>query len=111
MPERLPDRQPDVPEREQGLFRKYYVTRVDGKPVDWCFVLQDTDPLALFGLHAYALAARRAGYTALADDLYAKITELEARHNAAAETVCPHCGRGICVGCPPAQKEDDDAQA
>lgn len=55
-----------------GLTHKYDVRRVDGKPVRWCFVLEDTDPLARVALVAYAEAARLAGYSELADGLLAK---------------------------------------
>jgi hypothetical protein len=40
--------------------------------VRWCFVLEDTDPLARMALVAYAEEARLAGYSELADDLLAK---------------------------------------
>lgn len=63
--------------KDAGLAIRYRVERVDGKPVDWCFVLQDTDPLALPALRAYASAAREAGYAALARDLETKAREME----------------------------------
>lgn len=52
-----------------GLIEKYQVERTDGKLVRWCFVLEDTDPLAVPALRAYADAAEQAGYVALASDL------------------------------------------
>lgn len=55
--------------KELGLIEKYIVERVDGKLVRWCFVLEDTDPLAVPALQAYADAAEAAGYVALASDL------------------------------------------
>lgn len=61
-----------------GLYRKYRVERVDGKPVDWCFVLQDTDPLAVPALLAYAKAAEAAGETTLAFDLYLRAHRMDA---------------------------------
>lgn len=66
--------------KDLGLIGKYRVERVDGKPVDWCFVLQDTDPLAIPALQAYSQEARRKGYGPLADDLDAKLIELRERH-------------------------------
>lgn len=64
-----------------GLIGKYHVERTDGKPVEWCFVLQDTDPLAIPALIAYADAAEAAGYGPLAADLREKAAELRFRHN------------------------------
>ncbi|HXG72808.1 MAG TPA: hypothetical protein VNJ04_19610 [Gemmatimonadaceae bacterium] len=61
---------------EQGLYRMYRVERTDGKPLGWCFVLQDTDPLAIPALLAYAAAARKAGNASLADDLEAKVRDM-----------------------------------
>lgn len=58
-----------MPDKTKGLMQKYRVERVDGKPVGWAFVLQDTDPFAVPALRAYAKAALNAGYVALADDL------------------------------------------
>lgn len=76
-----------------GLIRKYEVTRVDGKPVDWCFVLQDTDPLAPVGLVAYAAIAWEAGYTRLHRDLIEKIQELQAMPGALSfDDECDRCG-------------------
>lgn len=72
---------PAMTPRNLGLIHKYRVERVDGKPVEWAFVLQDTDPLAIPALKAYQTAARADGYDALADDLEDKIKELEARHS------------------------------
>ena len=62
--------------KEAGLIEKYRVERTDGKPVEWAFVLQDTDPLAIPALEAYADAAEAEGYEALADDLRDKVVEL-----------------------------------
>lgn len=72
----LPTRDLSIPSAEQGVYRKYDVTRVDGKqdPADArYFVLRvggpNPDPLALTALGAYADAAADAGFTALASDL------------------------------------------
>lgn len=29
---------------KQGLYKKYNVERADGKPIEWCFVLDKKDP-------------------------------------------------------------------
>lgn len=58
-----------------GLIGKYHVERVDGKPVEWAFVLQDTDPLTPIALRAYAEACA-ADYPLLARDLTTKADEL-----------------------------------
>lgn len=75
----------EPPVANDGLRQKYIVTRIDGKPVEWAFVLADTDPLVVPTLEAYAEAARAAGYEALAQDLEAKSTELNIRHMRAAK--------------------------
>jgi len=64
-------------DKERGLYQKYTVQRLTGRPVKWAFVLEDTDPLTPFALAAYASAARERGYHALADDLKAKAREIE----------------------------------
>jgi hypothetical protein len=74
-------------DKRLGLLSKFRVEHTDGKPVGWCFVLQDTDPLAIPALKAYATAAREAGYAILATDLEAKArkmtrTMIEAKHEA-----------------------------
>lgn len=64
-------------DKSRGLFQKYVVERVDGRPVEWAFVLEATDPITPFALGAYASEARRRGYHTLADDLKAKAREIE----------------------------------
>jgi hypothetical protein len=63
-------------EKTVGLIEKYRVERSDAKPVRWCFVLEDTDPLAPAVLEVYADYAEAAGYMELAHDLRDKIREL-----------------------------------
>lgn len=42
---------------ERGLYEKYRVTRTDGRPIDWCFVLEPyRDPAARAALRAYRAA-------------------------------------------------------
>lgn len=89
--------------RKQGLFEKYYVGRLDGKPmVSGCIVLEWQDKNARAGIKAFADAVRKDGYIVLAD-------ELEERLKAFA--VCPYCGcegnfcgydiggKRVCVAC------------
>ena len=54
-----------------GLFHKYIVERVDGKPLKGggCIVLEFGDPNARVGIKAYADHVRSKGYVPLADDL------------------------------------------
>ena len=67
---------PITAKKVRELYQKYEVKRNDGKSVQWAFVLEDKDPLAIPALEAYAAAARQAGYNPLADDLEAKVQEL-----------------------------------
>lgn len=59
--------------KDLGLISKYRVERTDGKPVGWCFVLEDKDPLAWPALLTYADMAEGAGYLQLATDLRAMV--------------------------------------
>lgn len=65
-------------DKDCGLYGKYRVERVDGKPVEWAFVLNDTDPYTPFALLAYARACER-DYPALASDLTSKAVTLRER--------------------------------
>ena len=68
------------PEKQRGLYMKYEVTRV-GKPdelVD-CIVMSWDDPLAREAIHAFAKAARREGYHALASDLFERLSNESGR--------------------------------
>lgn len=42
------------PDTERGLYGKYRVEKVNGKPVGQCFVLEERDPHAVAALRAYA---------------------------------------------------------
>lgn len=68
-----------MPEMDEGLFQKYNVTRVDGKPVGWTFTLEEHDPLAIPALIAYAKAANAEGFHHLAADLWEKIAGMKSR--------------------------------
>lgn len=58
-------------DKETGLYDKYKVERVDGKPLKGgCIVLEWGDPLARPGIRAFADAVGAAGYHDLARDLY-----------------------------------------
>jgi hypothetical protein len=54
---------------KEGLTAKYFVSRVDGKPMGWCFVLEESDPATPSALHAYATAIK-ATHPQLAQDLF-----------------------------------------
>lgn len=88
--------------KDIGLTHKYNVGRVDGKTVRWCFVLEDTDPLAAVALAAYADAAEKAGYRELAGDLRAKVLDIPRRRESweyqpAVDTgLLPQCDKRRC---------------
>jgi hypothetical protein len=42
------------PDSERGLYGKYRVEKINGKPVGTCFVLEERDPHAVAALRAYA---------------------------------------------------------
>lgn len=62
--------------KDIGLIEKYRVERTDGKIVRWCFVLEDTDPLAKPAILVYADLAEAAGYLDLAADLRKEVSGL-----------------------------------
>jgi len=53
---------------ERGLYGKYRVEKISGKPIGQCFVLEEHDPFAWVALYAYAQACRDK-FPALASDL------------------------------------------
>lgn len=56
--------------KRQGLFHKYNVTRVDGKPIKGgCIVLEWDDPNALVAIAAFARRVSRYGYPFLGLEL------------------------------------------
>lgn len=65
-----------------GLIEKYRVERKDGAPLFWCFMLEDTDPLAIPALNVYADEAELAGDLDFATALRARIGELPRRRRA-----------------------------
>lgn len=75
----------DEKKKQLGIYEKFHVVRRDredrpGRKHDGCryFVLDlDHDPLAIPALRSYAVAARAAGYAALADDLENAAVQLE----------------------------------
>jgi hypothetical protein len=77
-------RAPGVPTREQGLFKKFHVERVDGQSEPGCkhhrcayFVLDVThDPHAIPALRAYALACAST-HPQLSADILAELGGLE----------------------------------
>ena len=61
-------------DKSKGLFGKYIVDRVDGKPIkEGAIVLEWTDPNARVGIEAFSKKVREEGYTLLADDLDRKL--------------------------------------
>lgn len=56
------------PDTQRGLYGKYRVEKVNGKPIGECFVLERHDPHALSALRAYAESCA-AEYPSLATDL------------------------------------------
>lgn len=51
-------------DKTAGILPKYNVSRTDGQPMGFCFVLEPgRDPLAVEALSAYAFEAEEAGYT------------------------------------------------
>lgn len=55
-------------DQDRGLYPKYRVEKLNGKPIGACFVLEESDPFAVQALLAYAAHARPL-YPILADDL------------------------------------------
>lgn len=62
--------------KQRGLYEKYKVERVDGKPVGICLVLELKDPNARAGIKAFADAVRGSGYIELANDIEALLSNL-----------------------------------
>jgi len=56
------------PDTRRGLYGKYRVEKVNGKPVGECFVLEEHDPHAVAALRAYAQSCI-ARYSPLAADV------------------------------------------
>lgn len=56
------------PDQTRGLYGKYRVEKVNGKPIGECFVLEEHDPFALAALRAYAEVCCN-NFPSLADDL------------------------------------------
>ncbi|MEH3142497.1 MAG: hypothetical protein PGN37_20460 [Mycobacterium kyogaense] len=42
------------PDTQRGMYPKYRVEKINGKPVGQCFVLEEHDPHAIAALRAYA---------------------------------------------------------
>lgn len=69
------------PDQDRGLYGKYRVEKVSGKPVGECFVLEEHDPNALPALQTYAETVKQA-FPALAVDLAAMITRWQTNQSA-----------------------------
>ncbi len=57
------------PDTDRGLYGKYRVEKVNGKPIGECFVLEASDPFAVDALRAYAESCVEQ-FTPLAADLF-----------------------------------------
>lgn len=98
-------------DKAAGLLPKYNVTRTDGKPIGFCFVLEPgRDPFAVDALELYAIAASEGGYKALGKELAAIARQYRAK-------ICHDCGwtgnpeqmgvrRGKRATCPQCQSEN-----
>jgi hypothetical protein len=63
-------------DKERGLYDKYKVERLDGKPIEkGCIVLEWSDRLARAGIKAFAAAVTSAGYLRLGNDLKTKLRD------------------------------------
>lgn len=64
-------------DKKRGLYGKYYVERVDGKPIKGgeCIVLEVGDPNTHPAILAFADSVESDGYSALADDLRSLVTK------------------------------------
>ncbi|ANA86114.1 sulfatase-modifying factor enzyme [Gordonia phage Kvothe] len=62
-----------------GLLAKYFVSRIDGKPMGWCFVLEESDPATPSALHAYATAVKDT-HPELARDLFIASMKLRTKN-------------------------------
>lgn len=58
----------EKPDTERGLYAKYQVRKINGKPIGKCFVLEEHDPFAIAAIRAYADACE-ATHPLLAGDL------------------------------------------
>jgi hypothetical protein len=107
--------------RDQGLFQKYKVARVDQKPItDGCIVLEWKDPNARKGIAAFSEAVRSDGYFALADGLDQKLATYkddEKKWTPITETPlydpemkkkyeCAHCGQSLKDDAPTSSPEE-----
>ncbi len=57
-------------DKEEGLYGKYRVERVDGKPMPaGCIVMEWKDPSARRAIRTFSDCVKKAGYLQLSDDL------------------------------------------
>lgn len=66
-------------EKNRGIYQKYHVERVDGKPIKGglCVVLEVGDPNTWDALRTFAKTVRNDGYDRLADNLELIVSEQE----------------------------------
>lgn len=65
---------------KQGIYEKYRVERTDGKPIEWCFVLEIGDPAARVAMIYYACMVKGGERDKLAQDLFAVLDTYCAEH-------------------------------
>lgn len=82
-----------MPDKNMGLYGKYSVSRVDGKPMNPAFVLEyGRDPFAVIALEAYAEAVKHTpAFQVLAQDLLNEIQAIH-EHGLRCRLDCPKCG-------------------
>ena len=66
-------------DKTKGLYKKYEVTRVDGKPIDNCIVLEFKDPIARDAIHKWASDMYLSGHKQLFYDVQKEILKHEQR--------------------------------
>ncbi|WP_237085781.1 hypothetical protein [Mycobacteroides abscessus] len=87
-------KEPSDPDLERGLYAKYRVEKVNGKPVGECFVLEAHDRHAIEALRAYAQSCVN-DYPSLSTDLIAMAGRWEDGQicSRIETTKCGPCGR------------------
>lgn len=63
--------------KDKGLYKKYEVTRVDGKPMEGCIVLEFNDKLAREAIHKWSVDMYLAGNTKVFEDVQKELLKYE----------------------------------
>ncbi len=66
------NQQTQLNEKSKGLYGKYCVSRIDGKPLkgDYCIVLEIDDPNTWGAIAQFAIDVKKDGYDKLSEDLF-----------------------------------------